>query len=79
MNTEACNVCGSYRLEEVYQTTADKSLTSLSESGINKTSVSFCHSCEHLQTRQFANESEYYDNNYNILSASDDEDQIYVM
>jgi 2-polyprenyl-3-methyl-5-hydroxy-6-metoxy-1,4-benzoquinol methylase len=79
MNKQVCNVCGDHFLEEVYQATADKSLSSLSEDGMSQTSVSFCHSCEHLQTRQFVNESDYYDNNYNILSDSDDEDQIYVI
>ena len=79
MNNQLCNVCGHLLEEKVYEVPASKSLTSLAVAASNPTDVYFCNNCAHLQTAEYGNESEYYDVSYNILTDSDDEDQIYLV
>lgn len=79
MSNFFCNVCGADLWEKIYSTPIGKSLTSLSIKSSQPTDVFFCHKCEHVQTAEYFNENEYYDNAYNILTGSDEEDQIYVV
>ena len=79
MSNQLCNVCGHLLEEKVYEMPASKSLTSLAVAASNPTNVYFCRNCAHLQTAEYGNESEYYDVSYNILTDSDDEDQIYLV
>ena len=79
MNNLFCNVCGNTLIEKIYEAPVGKSLTSLCIKSGHPTDVYFCHICEHVQTAEYINESEYYDFAYNILTDSDDEDQIYVV
>jgi len=79
MSTQLCNVCGNFLVEKIYEAPANNSLTSLCVSANNQTDIFFCHNCEHVQTAEYGDESEYYDVSYNILTNSDDEDQIYIV
>lgn len=79
MNNQTCNVCGSGLEEKIYEAPASKSLTSLSVAANNPTEIFFCHRCEHVQTTEYGDESLYYDVSYNILTNSDDDDQIYIV
>lgn len=79
MNNQLCNVCGNFLEDKIYEATANKSLTSLSVVASNPTEVYFCHSCGHLQTLEYGDESSYYDVSYNILTESEEEDQIYLV
>ena len=79
MSNQLCNVCGAFLEEKIYEAPATKSLTSLSVGANNPTDIYFCHNCEHLQTAEYGDESKYYDVSYNILTDSDDEDQIYLV
>ena len=79
MNNQICNVCGNSLEDKIYEASASKSLTSLSVAASNPTEVYFCHNCEHLQTLEYGDESSYYDVSYNILSESEEEDQIYLV
>jgi 2-polyprenyl-3-methyl-5-hydroxy-6-metoxy-1,4-benzoquinol methylase len=73
-----CNICNNELTEKVYESPASKSLTSICKSSSNPTEVYFCRTCNHVQTREFGNELAYYDTSYNILTNSEDEDQIYI-
>ncbi len=79
MNNQTCNVCGNFLEEKIYEAPASKSLTSLSVGANNPTDIFFCHHCQHVQTTEYGDESSYYDVSYNILTSSDDEDQIYLV
>ncbi|MBA4058743.1 MAG: methyltransferase type 12, partial [Marivirga sp.] len=79
MNNQLCNVCGNFLEDKIYDAIASKSLTSLSVAASNPTEVYFCHNCEHLQTLEYGDESTYYDVSYNILTESEEEDQIYMI
>lgn len=79
MSNQFCNVCGNSLEEKIYEAPTSKSLTSLAVGANNPTNIYFCHSCEHVQTAEYGDESEYYDVSYNILTESDDEDQIYTV
>lgn len=79
MNDHFCNVCGNKLEEKLYNAPANKSLTSLSVLADQPTDVYFCHQCQHVQTAEYGNESTYYDVSYNILTNSEDEDQIYIV
>jgi 2-polyprenyl-3-methyl-5-hydroxy-6-metoxy-1,4-benzoquinol methylase len=72
-----CNVCNHELTDKVYESPATKSLTSICKSSNNPTEVYFCHNCNHVQTKEFDNELAYYDTSYNILTNTEEEDQIY--
>lgn len=72
-----CNVCNQELTDKIYDSPASKSLTSLCKISAYPTEVFFCDACNHIQTREFDNELAYYDSSYNILTNSEDEDQIY--
>lgn len=79
MNNQHCNVCDNFLEDKIYHAEASQSLTSLAVVASNATEVFFCHNCEHLQTLEYGDESLYYDVSYNILSESEEEDQIYLV
>lgn len=72
-----CNVCN-VRLEQLlYATEAARSLTSLATFHEGKTHVYFCHQCGHVQSAEIENIAGFYDHEYDILVASEEEDQLY--
>lgn len=74
-----CVVCGHAGLETIYTGSSDVSITSLSKTINAKTTVHFCSSCGHLYTQPVVDVDQYYDQSYNINTASEDEDQLYAM
>lgn len=72
-----CNVCGTPLTEKIYESWSEVSLTSLCTVYHGKTLVYFCHGCGHLQSTELNNINEYYDNEYEILVESEEEDQLY--
>lgn len=73
-----CIVCEKEDMNIVYSSLDHKSITSLSKIVEGDTEVFFCRHCTHLQTKKINNLSLYYDQEYNILISSEEEDQLYV-
>lgn len=72
-----CNLCNAPLAQQIYQSGANLSLTSLGTAYQGVTQVYFCSQCGHMQSAEIKNIDDYYDRDYDILVASDDEDQIY--
>jgi SAM-dependent methyltransferase len=71
-----CFVCGTLLGEALYQSPA-RSLTSLCQIHPTPTTVHACGQCGHLQSEVISEVDAYYDEDYDILIASDEEDQVY--
>lgn len=74
-----CVVCRSGRIEPVYHSEGEFSVTSNATLRPGTTDVGFCPDCGHLQTRPIENIDGYYDTDYNILANSEEEDQLYAI
>jgi hypothetical protein len=72
-----CNVCGSGLGEPVYKSRSGQVLTSLCELRQGTKQVWLCSECTHLRGNPLEGSEQYYANEYRILLAEDDEDQIY--
>ena len=72
-----CNVCGSELGDPIYE--SQQSLTSLCEIHQQATRVHYCDECGHVQTAELHGADRFYDEDYDILSDSEDEDQIYAV
>ena len=72
-----CNLCGNILVDEIYASGSAKSLTSLCIVFDAPTHVYSCHWCGHVQSGEINNIDAYYDNGYDILVESEEEDQIY--
>lgn len=74
-----CVVCGHATVQPIYASAQDVSITSLSKIIQAKTTVYCCAKCGHLYTQPVVDVDAYYDQSYNINTASEDEDQLYAM
>jgi SAM-dependent methyltransferase len=74
-----CNVCGNALEEALYESDSARALTSLCTIYEGTAEVYFCKRCGHLQSTEIENIDGYYDCDYDILVASEDEDQIYAV
>jgi SAM-dependent methyltransferase len=72
-----CHVCQTKLGNPIYVSPNSVSLTSLCQVYPQKTEVFFCDNCGHLQTKSIDNIDEYYDQNYQILIDTEEEDQLY--
>lgn len=72
-----CNLCSNPLTDKIYQSSSARSLTSLCTPYMGSTQVYFCHCCGHVQSAEIDNIEGYYDSDYDILVASEEEDQIY--
>jgi SAM-dependent methyltransferase len=72
-----CNVCGTPLSNKLYDSRGALSLTSLCTVHDGRTEVYACNCCAHLQSKAIADIDAYYDDSYNILVNSEEEDQIY--
>lgn len=72
-----CRCCNAQIEAPVYRSGSRNSLTSLGEISSQETIVSFCGKCSHLQTKPIEDIEKYYDESYNILINSEEEDQLY--
>ena len=70
-----CNICHSRLGAPIYE--SSRSLTSLCEVSEEETRLRFCAHCGHLQTDELADAAAFYDEEYEILTNSEEEDQIY--
>jgi SAM-dependent methyltransferase len=72
-----CNVCGSSLSNPIYQSQDNRSITTMNTLIEGQTSVYFCGFCGHLQTNELPDLVKYYAQEYDINSASEDDDQLY--
>src|SRR5690349_7221948 len=72
-----CNICNQALGEPIYVSSRNISITSNADIVPISTWVYFCGTCGHLETPPLDNLESYYDTDYNILTDSDDEDQLY--
>lgn len=77
MSTPSCNVCHAPLADALYTSAPERSLTSLCEIYEGSTVVYACHDCGHLQSTEMQAVGDYYDQDYDILVGSEEEDQIY--
>lgn len=74
-----CNVCSKNLEKKVYDTSGATSITSVCTMVEWPTEVYYCPTCGHIQTFEMPDELSYYDETYNILAESEEEDQIYIV
>ena len=72
-----CLVCRASLNQPVLRSEGQFSISSLARPAARKIEVYWCHECAHLQTPPMVNIEAYYDTDYNILTGSEDEDQLY--
>lgn len=72
-----CNVCESVLSSRLYESRGTVSVTTMNQMIDGTTEVYFCTHCGHAQTSELPGLVEYYANEYEINSASDEEDQLY--
>lgn len=72
-----CNLCGAPLSDKLYDSGHAKSLTSLCTVHDGHTQVYVCGGCAHVQSAAMDNLGAYYDQSYDILLDSEEEDQIY--
>lgn len=76
MNSSNCYVCHSESHTPIFRSEENWSLTSTCELIEGETNVDFCNDCGHIQTQLMLNEREFYEDSYQILTNSFDEDQL---
>lgn len=72
-----CNLCGTPLSDKIYDSGDALSLTSLCTVHDGRTEVYVCGCCAHVQSAAMADIDAYYDDSYDILVDSEEEDQIY--
>lgn len=72
-----CNLCGTPLGDKIYDSGDALSLTSLCNVHDGRTEVYVCGCCAHVQSAAMADIDAYYDDSYDILIDSEEEDQIY--
>lgn len=77
MTLAHCQVCEGADLHLLYEMQSGLALTSLGETYPASTRVWACGDCSHLQTDEMEQVEQYYAEQYNILSDSEEEDQVY--
>ncbi|AYF85880.1 methyltransferase domain-containing protein [Pseudomonas sp. DY-1] len=77
MTRTLCQVCAGADLKMLYEMRSGLALTSLGKMYPAATRVWACQACAHLQTDEMDQVDHYYAEQYNILSDSEEEDQIY--
>jgi SAM-dependent methyltransferase len=76
---KACNVCDNPKMNLVYESAENLSVTTMNKLVSGKTSVYFCECCGHLQTNELENLHQYYAEEYEINLTSEDDDQLYAI
>ncbi len=77
MSEKNCCVCAAKLGDALYMSPARRSLTSLCQTHPSATIVHACAECGHVQSDPIADVDAYYDADYDILVASEEEDQVY--
>ena len=76
---DACNICDEPLGAPVYESARPVSITSLCQVLDGPTRVWHCASCGHTQTAPLPALEKFYAEDYHILTASEDEDQLYAV
>lgn len=76
---KACNVCDNPKMNLVYESADNLSVTTMNKLVPGRTSVYFCECCGHLQTNELENLHQYYAEEYEINLTSEDDDQLYAI
>lgn len=79
MAAQHCNVCGLELSDPIYTSKSATSITSLCNLVQGSTTVYYCDTCTHIQTKEVHDIDNYYDKDYKLLVESDEEDQIYCI
>lgn len=79
MSRSCCHVCEGTDMHLLYEMQSGLALTSLGETYSAPTRVWICRACSHAQTDEMAQVEQYYADQYNILCASEEEDQVYEL
>ncbi|MBC8325964.1 MAG: class I SAM-dependent methyltransferase [Verrucomicrobia subdivision 3 bacterium] len=77
--TDACNICEGPLGAPVYESARPVSITSLCQVLEGATRVWHCASCSHTQTAPLPALEKFYAEDYHILTASEEEDQLYAV
>jgi len=77
--TRICNVCGSSSIAPVFVSGEKFSLTTMNTLIDGETIVSYCRTCDHVQTDELPNMVEFYAKDYVINLDSVDDDQLYAV
>lgn len=72
-----CNVCHTELGDPLYKAPSEQSLTSLCELRAGRVQIWLCPACGHLRGEALPNTQDYYESDYRILLAHEEEDQIY--
>ncbi|MFP6902771.1 MAG: class I SAM-dependent methyltransferase [Verrucomicrobiia bacterium] len=76
---DACNICDEPLGAPVYESARPVSITSLCQVLDGPTRVWHCENCGHTQTAPLPALEKFYAEDYHILTASEDEDQLYAV
>jgi len=76
---DACNICDEPMGAPVYESARPVSITSLCQVLEGYTRVWHCASCGHTQTEPLPALEKFYAEDYHILTASEEEDQLYAV
>ncbi len=76
---DACNICNEPLGAPVYESARPVSITSLCQVLEGPTRVWHCASCDHTQTAPLPALEKFYAEDYHILTASEEEDQLYAV
>ena len=76
---DACNICDEPLGAPVYESARPVSITSLCQVLDGPTRVWHCENCGHTQTAPLPALEKFYAEDYHILTASEEEDQLYAM
>ena len=79
MSVLPCNVCQEPLATPIYTADPQSSLSSLQRSMEGALEVFCCAACGHIQTAELCDNQSFYDTEYDILVASEEEDQIYAV
>lgn len=74
---ENCRICDQALGEPVYESPQPQSITSLCQVLEGRTRVWHCRHCDHTQTEPLPALDQFYAEDYHILTASEEDDQLY--
>lgn len=75
--SDRCNLCDAVLVRKIYDSGGGSSLTSLCTIHNQHSEVYLCEHCAHVQSTAIDDIAGYYDHSYEILTGSEEEDQIY--
>jgi SAM-dependent methyltransferase len=79
MTALTCNVCQQSLSEPIYQAGSGAALSSLRRDMEGELAIYACRGCGHIQSSEPYDSKQYYDDDYDILTNSEEEDQIYAI